>query len=101
MFERLMRTAGGGQISDGDRHGRVFATDDVISKTMGENVLPGIMKQHGVDLKLSVDFPPAGRSTSRPQVLADDDPARTDLVAVGLAARGGDQAGPGDAPPGP
>jgi branched-chain amino acid transport system substrate-binding protein len=33
-----------------------YATDDVISKVMGEKVLPGIMKNAGVDVKLSVTF---------------------------------------------
>jgi branched-chain amino acid transport system substrate-binding protein len=33
-----------------------YATDDVISKVMGEKVLPGIMKKSGVDVKLSVTF---------------------------------------------
>lgn len=33
-----------------------YATDDVISKTMGEIVLPNIMKASGVDIKGSVTF---------------------------------------------
>ncbi len=33
-----------------------YATDDVISKTMGEIVLPKVMKQAGTDVKLSVTF---------------------------------------------
>jgi branched-chain amino acid transport system substrate-binding protein len=33
-----------------------YATDDVISKVMGEKVLPAIMKKSGVDVKLSVTF---------------------------------------------
>lgn len=33
-----------------------YATDDVISKTMGEIVLPNVMKQAGTDVKLSVTF---------------------------------------------
>jgi branched-chain amino acid transport system substrate-binding protein len=33
-----------------------YATDDVISKTMGEKVLPAIMKKEGTDVKLSVTF---------------------------------------------
>jgi branched-chain amino acid transport system substrate-binding protein len=33
-----------------------YATDDVISKVMGERVLPEIMKKSGVDVKLSVTF---------------------------------------------
>ena len=33
-----------------------YATDDVISKTMGEIVLPNVMKKAGTDVKLSVTF---------------------------------------------
>jgi branched-chain amino acid transport system substrate-binding protein len=33
-----------------------YATDDVISKTMGEIVLPGLMKKAGTEIKLSVTF---------------------------------------------
>jgi branched-chain amino acid transport system substrate-binding protein len=33
-----------------------YATDDVISKTMGENVLPGLMQKAGTEIKLSVTF---------------------------------------------
>jgi branched-chain amino acid transport system substrate-binding protein len=33
-----------------------YATDDIISKTMGEIVLPNIMKKSGTDVKLSVTF---------------------------------------------
>ncbi len=33
-----------------------YATDDVISKTMGEIVLPGLMKKNGTEIKLSVTF---------------------------------------------
>ena len=33
-----------------------YATDDVISKTMGEIVLPNLMKKAGTDIKLSVTF---------------------------------------------
>jgi len=33
-----------------------YATDDVISKTMGEIVLPNIMKQFGTEVKSSVTF---------------------------------------------
>ena len=33
-----------------------YATDDVISKTMGEKVLPALMKNAGVDVKGSVTF---------------------------------------------
>ncbi len=33
-----------------------YATDDVVSKTMGEIVLPNVMKAAGTDIKLSVTF---------------------------------------------
>ena len=33
-----------------------YATDDVISKTMGEIVLPNIMKAAGTEMKASVTF---------------------------------------------
>jgi branched-chain amino acid transport system substrate-binding protein len=33
-----------------------YATDDVISKTMGEKVLPALMQKAGTDIKLSVTF---------------------------------------------
>jgi branched-chain amino acid transport system substrate-binding protein len=33
-----------------------YATDDVVSKTMGEVVLPNVMKKAGTDIKLSVTF---------------------------------------------
>ena len=33
-----------------------YATDDVISKIMGEIVLPNVMKRAGTDVKLSVTF---------------------------------------------
>jgi branched-chain amino acid transport system substrate-binding protein len=33
-----------------------YATDDVISKTMGEKVLPGLMQKAGTEIKLSVTF---------------------------------------------
>jgi branched-chain amino acid transport system substrate-binding protein len=33
-----------------------YATDDIISKTMGEKVLPGLMQKAGTEIKLSVTF---------------------------------------------
>jgi branched-chain amino acid transport system substrate-binding protein len=33
-----------------------YATDDVISKTMGEKVLPALMKEAGTEIKLSVTY---------------------------------------------
>jgi branched-chain amino acid transport system substrate-binding protein len=80
MFERLMRSLAAAKYPMATA-AVAFATDDVISQTMGEKVLPAILKQHGVDLKLSVDFrlqafdfsPQVSQLKSQP----------TDLVAVG------------------
>ena len=58
-----------------------YATDDLISKTMGEMVLPGVMKQGGIDTKLSVTFQTQAfdLSTQVSQLVAQP----TDLVGVG------------------
>jgi branched-chain amino acid transport system substrate-binding protein len=58
-----------------------YATDDVISKTMGEKVLPMLMEKAGTQLKLSVTFqslafdlaPQVSQLVAQP----------TDLVAIG------------------
>jgi len=58
-----------------------YATDDVISKTMGEIVLPNVMKKAGSDVKLSVTYqsqafdlaPQASQFVAQP----------TDLIGVG------------------
>ncbi len=42
-----------------------YATDDVISKTMGEIVLPNLMKKAGTDIKLSVTFQNSGVRSRR------------------------------------
>jgi len=55
MFQRVMRTLQEKKYPTGT--GAVaYATDDVISKTMGEIVLPSTMKQFGTDVKGSVTF---------------------------------------------
>src|SRR5216684_7408894 len=55
MFERVMRALK--QNNAPTATGAIaYATDDVISKVMGENVLPGVMKKSGTDVKLSVTF---------------------------------------------
>ena len=58
-----------------------YATDDVISKTMGEIVLPGLMKKAGVDIKLSVTFQTQSFdfAAQASQLVATP----TDLVGVG------------------
>jgi branched-chain amino acid transport system substrate-binding protein len=58
-----------------------YATDDVISKTMGEIVLPNVMKQFGTDLKGSVTFQTQAfdLSTQVSQLKAQP----TDLIGIG------------------
>ena len=55
MFQRVMRTLQEKKypIANG---AVAYATDDVISKTMGEIVLPNTMKKFGTDVKGSVTF---------------------------------------------
>jgi branched-chain amino acid transport system substrate-binding protein len=55
MFQRVMRTLQ--EKNYPIANGAVaYATDDVISKTMGEIVLPSTMKKFGTDVKGSVTF---------------------------------------------
>jgi branched-chain amino acid transport system substrate-binding protein len=58
-----------------------YANDDTISRAMGEKVLPGVMKQSGVDVKLSVDFKLAAFDMSAQVAQLKATP--TDLVGVG------------------
>src|SRR5271157_849906 len=58
-----------------------YATDDVISKTMGELVLPTILKQFGTDVKLSVTFQSQAFDLSAQVSQLKASP--TDLVGVG------------------
>jgi branched-chain amino acid transport system substrate-binding protein len=55
MFQKVMKTLQEKKypIATGSV---AYATDDVISKTMGEVVLPNIMKQFGTEVKGSVTF---------------------------------------------
>jgi branched-chain amino acid transport system substrate-binding protein len=55
MFQKVMKTLQDKKypIATGSV---AYATDDVISKTMGEVVLPNIMKQFGTEVKGSVTF---------------------------------------------
>src|SRR5207247_6452901 len=55
MFDRVMRALKQNNIPMATA-AVAYATDDVISKVMGENVLPGVMKKAGTDVKLSVTF---------------------------------------------
>jgi branched-chain amino acid transport system substrate-binding protein len=80
MFDRVMRAlkAKNLPIATG---AIAYATDDVISKVMGENVLPGLMKKAGTDVKLSVTFQTAAFdfSAQASQLVAQP----TDLIGVG------------------
>jgi len=58
-----------------------YATDDVISKTMGEIVLPNIMKQAGTDVKLSVTFQSQAFDVAAQVSQLKAQP--TDLIGVG------------------
>ncbi|MSP80905.1 MAG: ABC transporter substrate-binding protein [Rhodospirillales bacterium] len=55
MFSRVMRALKDAKYPTAT--GAIaYATDDVIAKTMGEKVLPALMKKAGTDIKLSVTF---------------------------------------------
>jgi branched-chain amino acid transport system substrate-binding protein len=58
-----------------------YATDDVISKTMGEIVLPSVLKQFGVEMKGRVTFQSQAFDLSAQVSQLKSDP--TDLIAVG------------------
>ena len=80
MFERVMRALKEKNLPIAT--GAVaYATDDVISKVMGENVLPGIMKKSGTDVKLSVTFQTQAFDFSAQVSQLVGQP--TDLVGVG------------------
>ena len=80
MFQKVMKT-----LKDknyGTATGAIaYATDDTISKVMGENVLPGVMKQNGVDVKLSVTFQTQAFDLSAQVSQLKGQP--TDLIGVG------------------
>src|ERR1700681_4637189 len=58
-----------------------YATDDVISKTMGEIVLPNIMKKFGTEMKASVTFQTQAFDLSAQVSQLKAEP--TDLVGIG------------------
>ena len=58
-----------------------YATDDVVSKTMGEIVLPNVMKKAGTEIKLSVTFQTQAFDLA-PQV-SQLVATPTDLIGVG------------------
>ena len=80
MFDRLMRTlkSKGLPMATG---AIAYANDDIISRTMGEKVLPALMKKAGVDVKLSVDFKIAAFDLSAQVAQLKATP--TDLIGVG------------------
>jgi len=55
MFQKVMRTLQEKKYPIATAS-IAYATDDVISKTMGELVLPNVMKQFGTEMKGSVTF---------------------------------------------
>jgi branched-chain amino acid transport system substrate-binding protein len=55
MFQRVMKTLQEKKYPIATAS-IAYATDDVISKTMGEVVLPNVMKQFGTEVKGSVTF---------------------------------------------
>lgn len=80
LFQRLMKTLKEAKLPTAT--GAIaYATDDVVSKTLGEKVFPSIMKKDGTDVKLSVTFQTQAFDLSAQvsQLVAQP----TDLVAVG------------------
>jgi branched-chain amino acid transport system substrate-binding protein len=58
-----------------------YATDDVISKTMGEKIIPTLMQEAGVDIKVTVTYQTQAfdLAPQASQLAAN----KTDLVAIG------------------
>src|SRR5438128_11858304 len=80
MFERVMRALKQKDLAMAT--GAIaYATDDVISKVMGENVLPAVMKKAGTDVKLSVTFQTQAFDFSAQVSQLVGQP--TDLIGVG------------------
>jgi branched-chain amino acid transport system substrate-binding protein len=80
MFERVMRALKQKNLPMAT--GAIaYATDDVISKVMGENVLPAVMKKAGTDVKLSVTFQTQAFDFSAQVSQLVGQP--TDLIGVG------------------
>src|SRR6266705_6512751 len=80
MFQRVMRALQDKKIPTATA-AIAYATDDVISKVMGENVLPAIMKKFGTDVKLAVTFQTQAFdfAAQASQLVAQP----TDLIGVG------------------
>ena len=73
MFERVLRAIKAKNYP-AQTAAIAYATDDVISKTMGEAVLPNLMKKAGIEIKLSVTFSP--RASISPPRLRSSWPSR-------------------------
>jgi branched-chain amino acid transport system substrate-binding protein len=80
LFQRLMKTLQDKKYPAATA-AIAYATDDVISKTMGEAVLPNTLKQFGTDVKLSVTFQTQAFDLSAQVSQLKASP--TDLVGVG------------------
>jgi branched-chain amino acid transport system substrate-binding protein len=80
MFQKVMKTLQDKKFAM-KTAAVAYATDDVISKTMGELVLPSVLKQFGVELRGSVTFQTQAFDLSAQVSQLKADP--TDLVAVG------------------
>jgi branched-chain amino acid transport system substrate-binding protein len=80
MFQRLMKTLQDKKypIATG---AVAYATDDVISKTMGEIVLPNVMKAAGTEMKAAVTFQTQAFDLSAQVSQLKATP--TDLIGVG------------------
>jgi branched-chain amino acid transport system substrate-binding protein len=80
LFSRLLKTLKERKF-DMKTSSIAYATDDVISKTMGEIVMPNLLKQNGVEIKGVATFQTQAFDLA-PQVSSlAADPA--DLVAIG------------------
>src|SRR5947209_17633304 len=80
MFSRVMQTLKNKRYPMASA-AVAYANDDTISRVMGEKLLPGLMKQAGVDVKLSVDFKLQAFDMSAQVSQLKNTP--TDLVGVG------------------
>jgi branched-chain amino acid transport system substrate-binding protein len=80
MFQKVMKTLQDKKFAM-KTAAVAYATDDVISKTMGELVLPSVLKQFGVELRGSVTFQTQAFDLSAQVSQLKADP--TDIVAVG------------------
>jgi branched-chain amino acid transport system substrate-binding protein len=80
MFQRVMKTLQDKKYPMATA-AIAYATDDVISKTMGEAVLPNTMKQFGTEVKASVTFQTQAFDLSTQVSQLKTQP--TDLIGVG------------------